>query len=180
MTEIRSVTQLSVFWENPSLHIMTWLNIQLAFPTTMGTHMAPGTNYIWKRGLSVFWKWMFIFRPGLVCSTAMKRRPLQMTRNMFIFPEAQQNRLWNLHVQVLLIRKLPLGQRRFFYAGSETSIPTGLRWLREHMRGAEGDHLQAFEDSSGPSTIATLLKGEEDHFWSIKEILSLSKTSRKM
>lgn len=109
-----------------------------------------------------------------------EEEPLQMTCNMFMFPEAQQNGLWNLHVQVLLIRKLPLGQRRSFYAGSETSKPTGLRWLREHMRGAEGDHLQAFEDSSGPSTIATLPKGEKDHFWSIEEILSLSKTSRKM
>lgn len=113
-----------------SLPIMTCLCAQLAFSMAKWTHTISGTNYIWKQGLSVFWKWTtLIIQPGLVGYTVRKAGPFQMNGWMQldtqlalpslkltpsqlkgkIVPTDKANGFWGLHVQVLLVRMLLRG-----------------------------------------------------------------------
>lgn len=111
--------------QNLSLPIMTCSNVQLAFSITKWTHRISGTNYIWKRGLSVFWKWTaLIIQPGLgyedcglsdlvgECSETHTCSPFSGAHTKSAKGENTSLRaskvhgLWNLHIQAFLFRRL--------------------------------------------------------------------------
>lgn len=115
---------------NLSLPIMTCLRARLAFSITKWTQMFSGTNYTWKRGLSVFWKWTtLIIQSGLAGCTVLKLGPFRRNGWMHlgtrlvlpslklapsqlkgkIVPRDKVNGFWGLHGHVLLVRVLLRG-----------------------------------------------------------------------